>query len=271
MNYVFPECKSWVFKPSSKECFLKNKYDNNKKIPCADCIAYDESSRSYVYQTHATVTKKIVTISSGWTMHTFGGGGWAKATGSESCRFTIGKDQAKEYNIHSKPLYRKTPFACCNACGKNPRKRPPVQSFAIQFSMVLECKSWVWRSTHGSCYLKNAYDESKMSSCDDCVGYSEGGGYYLTEKYSTSAGGGGGGSAGRTVEKDLSWSSETGIWMPKDHAAKLCKVSKGYDQPAEYNIHSEPLKLKFSFQCCNECAKENGTYLFTLLLLVFNI
>ena len=119
---------------------------------------------------------------------------------------------------------------------------------------ALECKSWVWRSTHGSCYLKNAYDESKMSSCDDCVGYSEGGGYYLTEKFSSDMLG-----AGRTQEKDLSWASETGIWMPKEVAAKTCKVSKGFDQPAEYNIHSKPLVLHLSFQCCNECAKENGT------------
>ena len=134
---------------------------------------------------------------------------------------------------------------------------------------MTECKSWVWKATHGSCHLKNTYDASKMKDCSDCVGYSKGGGYYLTKTYSSSSGSGGGaagggGSAGRTIEKDLSWASETGIWMPKDHAAKLCRVSKGYDQPAEHNIHSEPLKLKFSFQCCNECAKENGTYPLTL-------
>ena len=82
------------------------------------------------------MTKKIVTTSSGWTMYTFGGGGWMKAKGSESCRFSIGKDQSKEYNIHSKPLYRKTPFACCKACSKNPGKK---QTCPIVHTTMLDC------------------------------------------------------------------------------------------------------------------------------------
>ena len=88
-----------------------------------------------------------------------------------------------------------------------------------------------------------------MTTCADCVGYSEGGGYYLVEKYAPSM---------SKREKDLSWASETGIWMPKDVAATTCKMSKGFDQSAEYNIHKKPFILKFSFQCCNECAKNNG-------------
>ncbi len=133
---------------------------------------------------------------------------------------------------------------------------------------LVECKSWVWKATHKSCYLKTQYDESKTEPCSDCVAQSQGGKYYFVSKYSSTMGGSSGDvsagsgdvSAGssRVQEKDLSWATESGIWMPKSIAAKTCTISKGYDQPAKYNIHSQPLEVQFGFQCCNECAKLNG-------------
>ena len=124
----------------------------------------------------------------------------------------------------------------------------------------------MWKASTKQCFLKNNYDKSKNDiDCADCTAYSTEGAHFLVQGDSGwsglgsgHGGGGGGGSSSRTQQKDLSWASETGIWMPKDIAAKLCRVSKGHDQPAEYNIHSQPLKFQFSFQCCNECAKQNG-------------
>ena len=120
---MFAACKSWVFKSGSKECYLKNQYDAAKKIPCADCISYDENSRSYVYQTHATVTKTITTTTSKWTALTFGGSGWGQASGSESCIFSLGKDQAKEYDLLPQPLFLNSAYMCCDACNQNDRER----------------------------------------------------------------------------------------------------------------------------------------------------
>ena len=107
-----------MFKTKDHECFLKNKYDKDKKTPCADCIAYDEDSHAFVFQKIATVTKIITTSTKSWTTQTFGGGSWAEATGSEQCRFVVGFDQPKKYNL-GKQLFFPTAFECCHACNEN--------------------------------------------------------------------------------------------------------------------------------------------------------
>ena len=118
------ECKSWVFKSDSKECYLKNYYDASKSIPCSDCVAYDSSTKHFVYQTETekTVTTTITTTSSKWTSTTFGGSGWVAATGSESCRFVVGEELPSEYDLLDRPLYLDTPYMCCEACKDNDRK-----------------------------------------------------------------------------------------------------------------------------------------------------
>ena len=70
-------------------------------------------------------------------------------------------------------------------------------------------------------------------------------------------------STGSTVtmaQKDLSWASDVCMWTPESTAKKICTISSGYDQPAEHNINSQPLKVDFAFECCNECAKVNGEF-----------
>ncbi len=118
----FAACKSWVFKRSSKECYLKNQYDTSKRTACSDCWAYDSSSRRFVYQKKVTVTVTITTTTTKWTSMTFGGCGWQTATGSESCRFSVGQDQSSEYDLLANPLYLDTPYMCCDACKQNDRK-----------------------------------------------------------------------------------------------------------------------------------------------------
>ena len=114
------ECKSWVFKASSKECYLKNQYDVSKTIPCSDCIAYTPDRGSFAYQTVVTVTKTFPLTSSQWTSATFGGSGWAQATQSDACRFVVGRDQSTDYDLGV--TYTDNLFDCCDACKQNDSK-----------------------------------------------------------------------------------------------------------------------------------------------------
>ena len=130
--------------------------------------------------------------------------------------------------------------------------------------LCTECKSWVWNSKTHECFLKNNYHERRNNiKCDACVACSKAGKYLLVLKGASSSETAAGASSSETVstftqQKDLSWAQELGIWMPKDIAKRTCTISKGYDQPAAYSIHSKPLEVQFCFECCNECAKVDG-------------
>lgn len=52
----------------------------------------------------------------------------------------------------------------------------------------------------------------------------------------------------------ITWDHSGGIWMPESEAAKRCIITRGFDQPAEYNI-GHAISVRYSYQCCNECAK----------------
>ena len=124
------ECKSWVYKKSAQECYLKNNYNPSENtIKCDDCMAYNASGSSYVYQTSQTVvtTYRIMftTDVTTWTQSSFGTGGrWSEATGSttETCTFEVGFDQPARFNLEGSPLAADAAYKCCDACNKNNRK-----------------------------------------------------------------------------------------------------------------------------------------------------
>ena len=48
------ECKSWVWKAISKECYLKNGYDASlNTIACNNCGAYADNGKYYTYYSAA--------------------------------------------------------------------------------------------------------------------------------------------------------------------------------------------------------------------------
>jgi len=130
-------CKSWVFKSKARECYLKNEYNpDENNIPCDECISYDASSFSYVFQKESKVLVQDVQYtkdSSQWSQSTFGAGGsWSTAAtsttgpGVESCTFSVGKDQSNQYNM-MEPYIFPAAYQCCSMCaeteGRSPRRR----------------------------------------------------------------------------------------------------------------------------------------------------
>ena len=121
------ECKSWVYKEETHECFLKNTYDASKsKIECDDCIAYDPTGDCYQFQS-IPYAKEVVTFTSrtadsDWATDRFGqGSSWAKVTGSseQTCTFTQGYNQPEEHNMEGSPLYLDSAYQCCAVCMSN--------------------------------------------------------------------------------------------------------------------------------------------------------
>jgi len=119
------ECKSFVFKTTTHECFLKSAYVSEENtIDCKDCISYDESSRSYVFQKAAVSVRQLSwnwQDQRTWKMDSFGSaGGWGVARqggGQVSCRFALGYDQPHDYDIQG-PLIVDSAVLCCNACSE---------------------------------------------------------------------------------------------------------------------------------------------------------
>ena len=111
----------------------------------------------------------------------------------------------------------------------------------------------MWKATTHECVLKKAYDASQNTiPCEDCVSFAQGGKYFvymITHHH--------------TKHKDRSWEyrDDKGIYMPMDIAENTCKIDLGYDQPAKYDLLSVPMVVKYSYICCNECAKRDGTAL----------
>ena len=144
---VVSECKSWVYKSSTKECFLKNAYvPKENTIKCDDCTAYDASSYRYIVQTGYTTysietTTWTVTFTpkvTSWTQSSFGtGGGWKETTGStkETCTFAVGFDQPAEYNLKDSPFVVDAAFKCCNECNDNDGVLVATQCHVLSCSM----------------------------------------------------------------------------------------------------------------------------------------
>lgn len=116
----------------TQECFLKTEYHpEENKIECKECMAYDKSGSSYVYQSTPTkiiyYTIYFTTDSSSWSDSSFGeGGGWAEATGElttmqRMCTFEVGYDQPIEFDVPGVELYLDAAYQCCDACSQNDR------------------------------------------------------------------------------------------------------------------------------------------------------
>eukprot|EP00210_Caulerpa_lentillifera_P003219 g3075.t1 len=173
------QCKSWVWKKTSHDCYLKNNYDYRraKEILCEDCISYSSFGAYYVYRlttstatTYTESSEKYAPTEqegseSSSTSHKYGGG-IAKASDGERCAFIEGYDIPAAFNMLPKPLNLATAYMCCNACKQND-----------------QCRSWVWKTTSHDCYLKNNYDyrRAKEILCEDCISYSSFGAYYVYE------------------------------------------------------------------------------------------
>ena len=116
------------------------------------------------------------------------------------------------------------------------------------------CASWVWMATKHECFLKSARStQSDSEPCADCVADDLDGDYFL---YVYDRAGRKWPSTTEAVKpKDRSWASERRPWMPPEVAREMCRVSYGYDQPAEFDMLKKPLILPFPFMCCDECAK----------------
>ena len=48
-----------MFKVKTGKCYLKDRYDTSKKTPCADCVAYDESSKEIVSYSQREEAEKL--------------------------------------------------------------------------------------------------------------------------------------------------------------------------------------------------------------------
>ena len=116
------------------------------------------------------------------------------------------------------------------------------------------CASWVWMASKHQCFLKSARSKkTESTSCVDCVSDDIDGDYFLYfyddegRKWPPTT--------ADVKPKDRSWASETWPWMPPDVARQMCRVTYGYDQPAEFDMLKKPLILPYHFMCCDECAK----------------
>jgi len=135
------ECKSWVYKSKTHECFLKNAFGwGESKVDCEDCVAYDASSLHYVYQKSATIVRKYIftftTDVTTWKQSSFGsGGGWSTTTATTTnvCTFAVGFDQPADFNL-GEPLVLDAAYKCCNSCNEND-----------------QCESWVWKADTHQC------------------------------------------------------------------------------------------------------------------------
>ena len=118
------ECKSWVWKATTYECFLKNDYDESQNtIECDECVAYAKGGSHYLYQSSRTQEKEAASRSQeqegSWITWSHEGGIWMpKSVASERCTAIRGYDQPEEYNIYDTPLIVKYPYQCCNECAK---------------------------------------------------------------------------------------------------------------------------------------------------------
>ena len=119
---------SWVFKRSTHECFLKDKYDERRKVAgCQDCLSFSKTSKMYTFQKPSTkIYRKILFTSTTpftkWSSKRYGEESeWKKTTETDVCTYTEGHDQPKKYDLLTRPLILDDGGKCCAACNKNPR------------------------------------------------------------------------------------------------------------------------------------------------------
>ena len=107
------ECKSWVWKASTRQCFLKSDYDANKNtIKCDDCVAYTKGGGYYLY--HKSTTLGDYTT---WAQST---GIWMpKSVAAQLCRVKQGFDQPEKYNMEGSPIEVQFSYMCCNECARH--------------------------------------------------------------------------------------------------------------------------------------------------------
>jgi len=232
----FVECKSWVWKYTTNECFLKNEYSAQEDIECPDCVAHSANSNYYLYSWSMFRLGSKIT----WTHD---GGIWMpQPIAARVCRVSIGHDQPEKYNLLARPMILDFSYQCCNACAR----------------MEGECKSFVFKTTTHECFLKSAYvPEENTIDCKDCISYDESSTSYVFEKPATVV---------RQIQwKAGDWSSMTqssfgarGAWR-RVSSSKLatCRFDTGFDQSNDYDIKAAVL-VDAAYKCCYLCQSEES-------------
>ena len=101
-SHVFViECKSWVWKANTEECFLKNDYDPSRNdIECSDCVAYSEEGKHYVYSISVPGTPGGSSVIGDYHTWAQEGGIWMpEYVAKQLCTIKEGFDQPEKYNI----------------------------------------------------------------------------------------------------------------------------------------------------------------------------
>lgn len=285
LDLLLIDCKSWVYKIFSMECYLKSVL-SLETVECNDCVAYKPMIVIKPYDSPVRMASSVMyslapppstalierdTLDESSEDVESIADSKRRPTGSAIprdpfklensdkdrhdnvfpyCRSIAGYDQPSEFDIEGSPLKAKTVDHCCSLCAKHIGKI--LFKNRRKFFLFVDCVFWVWKANSESCYLKREYDMRREFGCDDCVAYNPSNNHVSEEEvlaFSDDL-------TDQPLKEKISFETEnTIVWR---NEVSCSHTKSNYDYPGN-DLFDEPLEFIFTDSDCCDACNDHGT------------